>query len=251
LVLLAAALGCTGVTEPAPSGVPTCSYAVVSQFPHRTDAYTQGLAYGDGHLFESTGLTGRSSLREIEVETGSVLRQVEVPSEYFAEGLALVDDRLFQLTWTSQTGFVYDVSSFQLVGEFSYAGEGWGLTYDGRQLIMSDGTGRLRFVDPVGFTTLRTVEVMAGEEVVDRLNELEYVDGEIWANVWQTDRIARIDPASGRVNAWIDLTGLLPADEREPLTGVLNGIAHDAAAKRIFVTGKFWPSLFEIRLDGC
>jgi glutamine cyclotransferase len=248
---MAAASGCQRIAEPGATAVPTCSYTVVSQFPHRADAYTQGLLYEDGRLFESTGLIGRSSLREVELETGSVLRQVDVPREYFAEGLAVVGDRLFQLTWTSQRGFVYDASSLEVVGEFSYPGEGWGLTYDGRQLIMSDGSGQLRFVDPVGFTTLRTVEVKAGDEVVDRLNELEHVDGEIWANVWQTDRIARIDPASGRVVAWIDLAGLLPADEREPLTSVLNGIAYDAAAKRVFVTGKFWPSLFEISLAGC
>lgn len=199
-------------------------------------------------LYESTGLNGQSSLREVELETGAVVRRRDVPPQYFAEGLALFEDRLIQLTWQSRRGFVYDRRSFEPLGEFAYEGEGWGLTHDGRFLILSDGTDTLRFLDPVTFETVRTVAVAADGRPVARLNELEYICGEVYANVWQTDRIARIDPETGRVLGWLDLGGLLPPEDRAARVDVLNGIAYDPATGRLFVTGKWWPRLFEIRL---
>ena len=225
-----------------------CSFEVVNSWPHDPGAYTQGLVYYDGRLFESTGLNGRSSLREVELATGSVLRRVDLPEVYFAEGMTIFGDRIYQLTWQSRKGFVYDLRSFQLLSEFAYEGEGWGLTHDGRHLIMSDGTSRIRFLDPGSLAVLRTVDVLDNGQPVTRLNELEYVRGEIYANVWQTDRIARIDPQTGAVLGWIDLTGLLRPEDQTPTAEVLNGIAYDAAHDRLFVTGKFWPRLYQIRL---
>jgi glutamine cyclotransferase len=222
-------------------------YEVVRTYPHDPLAFTQGLVYGDGVLFESTGLNGSSSLRRVRLDTGEVLQQQDLPREYFGEGLALWDGSLLQLTWRSGMGFVYDAQSFERVGGFAYAGEGWGLTHDGVQLVLSDGTAWLRFVDPDTLVEIGRVAVTDRGQPVTQLNELEFVDGRVYANVWLTDRIAIIDPESGRVEGWIDLTGLLPATA----TGradVLNGIAYDAASDRLFVTGKLWPSLFEVRL---
>ena len=227
---------------------PTCSFEVVDSWPHDPGAYTQGLVYHEGRLFESTGLNGRSSLREVELATGKVLRRVDLPEAYFAEGMTIFGDRIYQLTWQSGKGFVYDLQSFQLQSEFAYEGEGWGLTHDGRHLVMSDGTSRIRFLDPGSLAVLRTVDVVDNGQPVAWLNELEYVRGEIYANVWPTDRIARIDPQSGAVLGWIDLTGLLGPEDQTPTAEVLNGIAYDAAHDRLFVTGKFWPRLYQIRL---
>jgi glutamine cyclotransferase len=232
-----------------PSRVPVYSYDVTRTYPHDRGAFTQGLVYEDGALFESTGLYGSSSLRKVDLETGNVLKKIDIPRDYFAEGLALYQSQAIQLTWQTRIGFVYNQETFQLNGNFSYSGEGWGLTHDGQSLIMSDGTDQIRFLDPQTYQVRRTIRVQDRNVGVQRLNELEYIDGEIWANVWLTDRIVRFSPDSGRVSAWIDLTGLLPATDRLPTTDVLNGIAYDTTTKRIFVTGKNWPKLFEIRLQ--
>ncbi|NLG28162.1 MAG: glutaminyl-peptide cyclotransferase [Chloroflexi bacterium] len=233
-----------------PSGPPPVySYTVLATFPHDRSAYTQGLVYADGELYESTGLYGASSLRRVALATGTVLQRSDLADHYFAEGLALVDDRLIQLTWQSHVGFVYDAATFELLDTFSYATDGWGLAYDGEQLIMSDGTATLRFLDPDTLSETRTLLVKDGDDPVARLNELEYVDGEVWANVYQTDRIARISPRTGVVVGWIDLAGLLPPQDRLQPVDVLNGIAYDPATERILVTGKWWPKLFEISLQ--
>jgi glutamine cyclotransferase len=222
-------------------------FEVVHAYPHDHDAFTQGLIFRDGFLYESTGLNGRSSLRKVRLESGAVLQQRRIDRRYFAEGLTDWRDRLIQLTWDTSIGFVYDLATFAPRSTFTYPGEGWGLTHDDRQLIMSDGTSSLRFLDPETMRETRRVTVMDGARPVDQLNELEYVKGRVYANVWLTDRIAMIDPAGGRVEAWIDLSGLrgpsAPAGN-----DVLNGIAYDAAGDRLFVTGKLWPRLFEIRL---
>jgi glutamine cyclotransferase len=224
------------------------TYRVVHVYPHDPDAFTQGLLYDDGHLYESTGLEGRSSLRKVELESGRVLQKIDVPGPYFAEGLAKWQNQFVQLTWVSHLAFVYDQSTFRKQSEFHYSDEGWGLTHDGRHLIMSDGSDTLRYVDPRSFQTVRKLRVSEGGQPVTNLNELEYIKGEIFANVWQTDLIARISPATGRVNSWVDLSGLLPASDRTPESDVLNGIAYDAKADRLFVTGKRWPKLYEIKI---
>jgi glutaminyl-peptide cyclotransferase len=223
-------------------------YEIVRTWPHDRGAFTQGLVFRHGRLLESTGLNGRSTLREVELETGRVLKQVTVPPAYFAEGLAVLGSRAFQLTWQNQKGFIYDVDTFQLQREFAYTGEGWGLATDGHSLILSDGTHRIRFLDPATLAVTRTIEVKLDGKPVEHLNELEYIAGEIFANVWQTADVVRIDPATGEVRGVIDFSGLLPAAERAPETDVLNGIAYDAKADRLFVTGKLWPRLFEVRL---
>ncbi|MEO7412138.1 MAG: glutaminyl-peptide cyclotransferase [Opitutaceae bacterium] len=223
------------------------SYEVINSWPHDRTAFTQGLVFrGDGFL-ESTGLQGRSSLRELDLKTGRVLKQVALPSEFFAEGLAVINGHAYQLTWQNRRAFVYDVDTFRRERELSYEGEGWGLATDGRVLILSDGSNRIRFLDPETFAVQRTIEVTAEGKPVDRLNELEWIKGEIFANVWQTDRVVRIDPATGKVRGVIDFSGLLPPADRAG-TDVLNGIAYDAATDRLFVTGKKWPKIFEVRL---
>jgi len=227
---------------------PVWGYRVVAEYPHDPEAYTQGLVLIDGVLYEGTGLTGRSSLRRVDLESGEVLQIESLDDALFGEGVAVLEDRVYQLTWTSGVCFVYDRESFELQGTFSYGGEGWGLTTDGRQLIMSDGSNRLVFRDPETFEETGRVDVYDGDVPVSSLNELEYVDGEVWANVYQTDRIARIDPLTGDVTGWIDLTGLLPESVEADAVDVLNGIAHDPETGRIFVTGKLWPTLFEIEL---
>ncbi|KQW43383.1 MULTISPECIES: glutaminyl-peptide cyclotransferase [unclassified Roseateles] len=228
--------------------LPVQGFKVVQSYPHDPDAFTQGLFFHAGHLYESTGLRGRSTIRRVEITTGRVLQAVDLPPEVFGEGITRWGDRLIALSWQEQTAFVLDLKTFKLWRKFSYAGEGWGLANSERELIMSDGTAELRLLDPLTFKELRRLRVTAAGRPVAQLNELEWVDGQIWANVWQTDRIARIDPSSGRVLGWIDLTGLLPAAQRTGHDDVLNGIAYDAAAKRLFVTGKLWPRLFEIQL---
>jgi glutamine cyclotransferase len=211
-------------------------------------AFTEGLIFANGFLYESTGLEGRSSLRKTQLETGQVIQLFEMPVDLFGEGLTVFGDRLIQLTWKSQLGYVYDKATFQLLREFNYPTEGWGLAQDGKNLIMSDGTSTLYFLDPQTFERVRQVEVDGADGPVTQLNELEYVRGEIYANIWTTDRIARIDPKTGRVLGWIDLTGLLNARPSDPPVDVLNGIAYDAVGDRLFVTGKLWPKLFEIAL---
>ena len=226
---------------------PVYGYRVLATYPHDAEAFTQGLVYYQGDFYESTGLRGHSSLRKVDLETGEVLQFRALDDQYFGEGLALFADRLYQLTWQSHVGFIYDRASFEPLATFQYPTEGWGLTDNGQELIMSDGTPRLYFLDPQTLKLLRQVTVQDETGPIWRLNELEYIEGEVYANVWQTDRIARIDPETGRVKAWIDLSGLLPPDDR-PGANVLNGIAWDEAGGRLFVTGKLWPKLFQIEL---
>ncbi len=232
---------------PTPAVAAQYGYEIIAAYPHDREAFTQGLVYDEGVLFESTGLNGRSSLRRVNLQTGEVLQRRDIDPQYFAEGLALFDGRLIQLTWQSNKGFVYDKTTFEPLREWSYPTEGWGLTHDGKQLIMSDGSATLRFLNPETFAVEREVTVTDAGQPVARLNELEYVNGEIFANVWQTDLVARIDPQTGRVLGWIDLSDLLTPVERQG-TDVLNGIAYDPAGDRLFVTGKLWPKLFEIKL---
>jgi glutamine cyclotransferase len=226
---------------------PVYGYTVVNAYPHDPQAFTQGLIFRDGVLFESTGLNGRSSLRKVRLETGEVLQRHTVDSRYFAEGLTDWGDRLIQLTYTTKIGFVYDLSSFALRRTFDYTGQGWGLTHDARRLIMSDGTPALRFLDPETLRETGRVIVRDGNTPIDNLNELEMVKGEVYANVWLTDRIAIISPATGRVTAWLDLAGIR-GPVRSSTDDVLNGIAYDTANDRLFVTGKNWSRLFEIRV---
>jgi len=228
------------------SPIPQYTYEIVHTYPHDRGAFTQGLLYLDGVLYESTGLNGESSLRKVDLETGKVRKQIPVPAEYFAEGLALKDGKLFQLTWQNHECFVYDLATFEQKKKFSYPTEGWGLTTDDSQLIMSDGSAQIFFLDPNTFEVKRTINVHTNR-LVPQLNELEFINGEIFANVWTTQFIVRIDPANGQVVGVIDLTGILPPEDRAG-TDVLNGIAYDAKGERLFVTGKHWPKLFEIRL---
>ncbi len=232
----------------AQTSVPTLTYKTVNVYPHDTKAFTEGLVYHDGSLFESIGLNGQSELRKVELETGKVLKREVIPPQYFAEGLTLVGDKLIQLSWQTQKGFVYDRDSFKLLRTFTYPTEGWGLTYDGKRLIMSDGTPSLYFLDPTTLRRTGSVTVTGPDGPIRNLNELEFIDGQVYANVWQTEKIVRIDPRSGKVTALIDLTGLLPHTDLTAGADVLNGIAYDAKGKRLFVTGKFWPFLFQINL---
>ena len=227
---------------------PEYTFKIVRVFPHDPAAFTQGLAYRDGFLYEGTGLNGHSSLRKVRLETGEIVQEVNLTPEFFGEGITLLKNQILQLTWTSQTGFVYDISSFRLLRRFSYSGEGWGLATDGREVFMSDGSAEIRVLDADTLEEKRRLKVRDGATAIDQLNELEFVDGEIFANVWQTDRIARISPRTGKVVGWIDLKGLLSPMYRLDENAVLNGIAYDTAGKRLFVTGKLWPSIFQIQL---
>jgi glutaminyl-peptide cyclotransferase len=227
----------------------TFGYRVVTEYPHDRRAFTEGLAYVDGVLYEGTGLYGESTLRRVELETGEVLQAVGLSKEYFGEGISVLGDRIYQLTWKSGICVVFDRETFELQEALTYPTEGWGMTTDGERLIMSDGTNRLFIRDPETFAELDTIDVYDGARAIWNLNELEVVDDEIWANVWQTDRIARIDPESGQVTGWIDMTGLLSQSDRGRQTvDVLNGIAYDPDTDRLFVTGKLWPKLFEIEI---
>lgn len=228
--------------------VPVYGYEIINSYPHDAEAFTQGLVWEDGMFYEGTGLNGRSSLRLVEPETGTVDQSIPVEEQYFGEGITIWEDEIIQLTWQSEIAFVYDKESFEKVGEFSYVGEGWGLTHDGRCLIMSNGSDQLSFRDPETFAEVGRIAVYDGDSAVFLLNELEYIDGEIFANVWQTNRIARIDPDTGQVTGWIDLTNLLDTSTLTQPVDVLNGIAFDWENGRIFVTGKWWPTLYEIEL---
>jgi len=239
------------VTQLRGPAVPTDNYKVEQGYPHDAQAFTQGLVYVEGHLYESTGLNGRSMLRMVDLKTGRVLQKYDLPTEYFGEGLTDWGSNLIQLTWKSHKAFVYDRFSFSLVRTFEFTGEGWGLTHDGSQLILSDGTATLRFMDPKTFHETRRIQVRdAAERPVAQLNELEYIRGEIYANVWQSDRIARISPRTGKILGWIDLSGIISKRELSGEDAVLNGIAYDASGDRLWVTGKLWPKLFEIRVQG-
>jgi glutaminyl-peptide cyclotransferase len=229
------------------TAVPVYRYQVVKSYPHDRQAFTQGLVYLDGYLYEGTGLTGQSAIRKVRLESGEVLQQRRIDDKYFGEGIAVWDKTLVQLTWQSEVGFVYDLASFEPMRTFRFTGEGWGLTHDGKRLIMSDGTPTLRFLDPVTFKETGSLTVRDRGVPVDDLNELEIVKGEIFANVWQSHRIARISPKTGQVTGWIDLSGLL--SPREAIgVDVMNGIAYDPQGDRLFVTGKLWPKVFEVRV---
>ena len=231
-----------------PTDVPIYSYDVIAARPHDRSAFTEGLVFLDGTLLESTGLNGQSTLRKVDLESGRVLKQVKLARQYFAEGLAVLGGKIFQLTWKHGRGFVYDLESFHWEKEFPYEGEGWGLTTDGQWLILCDGTPQIRFLDPMTFDVKRTITVLNHGQPIKNLNELEYVKGEIFANIWHTDYVVRIDPVTGKVLGLINFAGLLAPQDRDAKTDVLNGIAYDAAGDRLFITGKRWPKLFEVRL---
>jgi len=225
-------------------------YKVLNSYPHDKGAYTQGLVYHDGYFIESTGQEGRSSLRRVEIATGEVMLKHDLETKFFGEGIVLFKGRIFQLTWTTMVGFVYDAESFTLISRIHYDTQGWGITTDGERLIMSDGTNKLYFLEPDYFTVLSSLEVYDNREAVWQLNELEYINGEIWANIYMTDRIARIDPSSGKVQGYIDLRGLLSENEKPGNSDeVLNGIAWDEEGARLFVTGKHWPRVFQIEVS--
>jgi len=258
LVGTAGAFGACGERETAgsaaadstatPARTPTYAYDVVASYPHDPAAFTQGLQWHDGRLFESTGQVGTSWLREVELQSGRVVREQALEAPHFGEGMVILGGTLYQITWQSGKAFTYDWTTFRRTGSFSYEGEGWGLTTDGTAVIMSNGTSVLTWRDPKTFAVQKQLTVSDHGTPVSQLNELEWVKGEIWANLWQSDQIARINPATGDVTGWIDLQGILPALDRTGKEDVLNGIAYDAAGDRIFVTGKLWPKLFEIRI---
>ncbi|MFH1031581.1 MAG: glutaminyl-peptide cyclotransferase [Chloroflexota bacterium] len=249
LLITVTSTSCTSEQVPPPTFQPvvTYTYKVINTYPHNRTAFTQGLVFENGVLYESTGLYGKSSLRKVSLETGKVLQIRQLFEYYFGEGITIYKNKIILLTWESHVGFIYDKDRFDLLGDFSYPGEGWGITYDGESLIMSDGTSTLRFLNPETLEATGSVQVRENGAPVTQINELEYIEGKIYANIWQTDKIAIIEPEDGRVTGWIDLSGLLPQSAQES-ANVLNGIAYDAKAHRLFVTGKFWPLLFEIEL---
>lgn len=258
-VITAGAFGACGQEAPAAdasgqtdttstSRTPMYAFDVVATYPHDPAAFTQGLQWFDERLFEGTGVVGTSSIREVELTTGRVIRKQDLEAPHFGEGIVILGDKLYELTWTSGKAFVYDWKTFKRTGEFKYDGEGWGLTSDGTSLIMSNGTSKLVWRNPATFDTTKSITVTDHGTPVEKLNELEWVKGELWANVWQSDQIARIDPATGKVLGWIDLSGILSALDRSGKEDVLNGIAYDAVKDRYFVTGKYWSKLFEIKL---
>ncbi len=231
-------------TQPAP----TYSYKIINTWHHDPDAFIQGLQFLNGELYESTGLNGKSSLRRVELTTGKVLQKIDIPNEYFAEGMTILGDKIYQITYQTHIGFIYDLKTFKQLATWHYEGEGWGLTNDGTYIIMTSGSNKINYLDPRSLTIVKTLEVYDEGYQIENLNELEYIKGEIFANIWQTNRVARIDPVTGKVNSWIDLSGLLSPSERTEKVDVLNGIAYDEKGDRIFVTGKLWPKLFEIKL---
>ena len=258
LPLLLAALACTGdgraggdgqaSAAPVSRSAPTDGVEVVRRWPHDPGAYTQGLEIVDGTLYEGTGMEGQSSVRIVDPATGALRKKVDLPRPYFGEGITVLGGKLYQLTWKSETGFVYDAATLRRTGTFSYTGEGWGLTNDGTSLIMSDGTNTLRWLDPKTFQVTRTVQVTDQGIPVTQLNELELIDGVVWANVWQTTTIARIDPATGQVKSWVDVGDLLTSADRAEPVDVMNGIAYDRANRRLLLTGKYWPAMFEVKV---
>jgi glutaminyl-peptide cyclotransferase len=243
---------CSDGSSPSVSGqdrvVPVFSATVVNIYPHDPEAFTQGLEFYRNYLYESTGIAGQSNLRRVALESGKVLKKIDLSPEFFGEGLTVFRGKIYQLTWLSKKGLIYDLQTFRTVGSFHYQTEGWGFTHDNKFLIMSDGTNRLQFIEPTTFQVARTIDVYAGKEAVANLNELEYIDGQIYANVWHSHRIARIDPASGEVRSWIDLAPLAVREQRGP-EDVLNGIAYDQEKRRLFVTGKHWAHLIEVKIE--
>jgi glutamine cyclotransferase len=251
LIAISIVAACAAMTIAQRKPAPVQTYKVIATFPHDPTSFTQGLVFAsDGQMYESTGLQGESTLRRVDIATGRTLQRIDVPPQYFAEGLAMVGDELLQLTWQHKLGFVYDRATFKQKRTFSYPTEGWGIAYDGSsQLVMSDGSDTLTFLDPKTFAPGKKLRVVDAGRRISNLNELEWIEGEIWANVWMTDRIARISPGSGDVNAWIDLSTLFPQSQRTPPADVLNGIAYDKATRRIFITGKKWPRLYQIAVQ--
>jgi len=229
------------------AAAPEYGYKIVHVFPHDPTSFTEGLEYHDGFLYESTGLEHRSVLRKVRLETGAPLQEIHLAPNIFGEGITIINSKIFQLTYKTEIGYIYDFASFRLLNTFKYQGEGWSLTNDGKNIYMDDGTSQIRVWDPNSMHELRRITVHDGARSIDQVNELEWVHGEIYANIWQTERIARISPADGHVIGWIDLKGILPPSERKDVD-VLNGIAYDAAGERLFVTGKLWPKLFEIKI---
>lgn len=230
------------------NGPPVYGFEIRNTFPHDRHAFTQGLQFHDGILYESTGLHGQSTLRQVDYQTGRVQRRVSLPERYFGEGIAIIEDRVFMLTWRQQTGFIFDRHTFRLLDQFRYEGEGWGLAFDGTHLVLSDGTPELRLLHPGSMEVVRTITVTAAGEPVPYLNELAWIEGQLWANIFQSKRVALIDLATGAVDAWIDFSGIRGPDYVMGTEDVLNGIAYDEDTGRIFVTGKWWPYLFEIGL---
>lgn len=232
------------------AGPASYAAAVVQSYPHDPGAFTEGLFIRDGVLYESTGIEGKSGIRAVDLKTGAVQRQRPLDAKYFGEGIAAVGGTLYQLTWKSGKAFTYDLATFAPRPQtFTYTGEGWGLTTDGTSLIMSDGTARLRFLDPKTFAVTRTVDVHDGPSPVSQLNELEWVKGEVYANVWQSNQLVRVDPATGNVTGWVDASGVLGSADRTGREDVLNGVAYDAAADKLYLTGKYYARLYEVRLD--
>lgn len=251
LLLVAVAPVALAVGAPAApqAEIPVYSYEVVNIYPHDRGAFTEGLLFRDGYLYESTGMNGASSIRKIELKTGRVLQQRDLPSAVFGEGIVDWKNELVAVTWRTQEGYVFDLATFDFKKKFNYPGEGWGMTRNDKNLLLSDGSATIRVLDPQTLQQTGAINVTVQGRPVDQLNELEWVKGQIYANVWQTNRIARIDPASGKVAAWIDLSGLLSRSDRDTAgVDVLNGIAYDAKTDRLFVTGKYWPNVFEIKL---
>lgn len=227
---------------------PTFSFEIVNTWHHDPEAFTEGLQYLGGELYESTGLNKLSSLRRVELKTGKVLQKIDIPDEYFGEGITILGNKIYQLTYQTHIGFIYDLKTFKQLGTWHYEGEGWGMTNDGTYLIMSNGSNKITYLDPKSFAIVKTLEVYDQGYRVEDINELEFIKGEIYANIWRIDRVVCIDPASGKVNSWIDLSGLMMPQERTERVDVLNGIAYDEKGDRIFITGKYWPKLFEIKV---
>jgi glutamine cyclotransferase len=250
LCLLAtlAIISCSSQSQSTSQPTNTYTYQIINTYPHDRNAFTEGLAFDNGSLYESTGRYGSSSLRKVALPTGDVLQLYKLPVEYFGEGISIYDDTIVQLTWQSHTGFIYNKDSFSLLRHFSYPTEGWGITYDGKHLIMSDGTSTLHLLNPDTQKFAGEIDIRDDNKPVNMLNELEYVNGKIYANVWKTDRIAIIEPKNGNVTNWIDLSGLLQTQNYSGPIDVLNGIAYDPQSDRLFVTGKLWPFLFEIKV---
>lgn len=230
------------------AAVPVYGYQIVHAYPHDRGAFTEGLEFHDGFLYESTGLNRRSSLRKVRLETGEVVQRIPLPDQYFGEGIAILGNEIVQLTYQTEVGFVYSLKDFRLLRQFSYKGEGWSLTHNATSVFMDDGTDEIRVWDPKTLAERRRIKVHEGARAIANVNELEWVEGELYANIWQTDRIARISPTTGAITGWIDLSGILSPMYRNGSEDVMNGIAYDAVHKRLFVTGKLWPNLFEIRI---
>jgi glutamine cyclotransferase len=228
--------------------IPTIQYEIIDIYPHDSKAFTQGLVWKDGFLYEGTGLYGSSSLRKTDFKNGRILKQYNLPEDFFGEGITIFKDRIYQLTWKEQTGFIYDLDTFQLLEIFSYEHEGWGITHDGKYLIISDGTSVLSFIDPLTMEEIRQVEVHEKQRLVDRINELEYIQGKIFANIWQTDKIAIINPESGEILSWLDLSSIKNLLDSNQKIDVLNGIAYDSNNNELFITGKLWPKMFKIKI---